>query len=48
MSFFYGMLAVAGWVWLVVVVAFVLFKVRRSKDRAGFEVKVAPTDEKQH
>ena len=31
MSYFYGLLAVAGWVWLVIVGACLLFKLRRSK-----------------
>jgi len=41
MSYFYGLLAVAGWVWLVIVGAFLLIKVRRSK-------AAETTDAKQH
>ena len=32
MSYFYGLLATAGWVWLVIVGAFLFMKWRRSND----------------
>ena len=41
MSYFYGQLAVAGWVWLVIVGAFLLIKLRRVK-------AAETTDAKQH
>ena len=41
MSYFYGLLAVAGWVWAVMVGALLLVNVKRLKS-------VQTTDAKQH
>ena len=41
MSYFYGLLAVVGWVWTVVVVAFLLLNWKRLKS-------AETTDAKQH
>ena len=55
MSYFYGLLAVAGWIWLVIVGVFLFVKLRRSTDgpSESLEVEVArngarDTDAKQH
>ena len=41
MSYFYGLLAVSGWVWLVIVGAFLFIQLKRSK-------AAETTDAKQH
>ena len=41
MSYFYGLLAVAGWVWLVIAGAFLLVKLKRV-------TSAETTDAKQH
>ena len=43
MSYFYGLLAVAGWVWAVVVGVFLLVKLKGSRAAAA-----ETTDAKQH
>ena len=55
MSYFYGLLAVAGWVWLVIVGAILLVKLRRSDGGPSESLRVdvahgtaRDTDAKQH
>ena len=49
MSYFYGILAVTGWVWLAIALSYLSWRLRRERRRPppGFELEVARSDEKQ-
>ena len=50
MSYFYGLLAVTGWVWAAIIGVFLFVKLRRSSGAPrGFEVETSETkDAQQH
>ena len=55
MSYFYGLLAISGWVWLVIVGVVLVVKLRRSTDGPSESLEVEDarnaardTDAKQH